>query len=128
MGKPMRERAADFVLSTIDADNREQFAPIREFREVHDFVSSQSPETNISLTWHYLDPLLRRRLSISCARQAIELYDTSLEIPRFTIQSAEMRQSAYQTEMGDFTLNASGIFEPHELFQRYDALRQASVL
>ena len=124
MGKPIRERTTDFVLSTTDVDNREKFTAIREYRELHDLISPMSPDANISLSWHYLDPLLRRRLSISCARQAIELRDTSLEIPHFVVQSTEMRKSACQIEMADFTLRASGIFEPDELFERYETLRQ----
>lgn len=125
MGKPMRERTTDFVFSTTDANDREQFTAIRDYRELHNLISPMSPDANISLTWHYLDPLLRRRLSISCARQAIELRDTSLEIPHFIVQSTEMRKSACQIEMADFTLQASGIFEPGELFERYEMLRQS---
>ncbi|KKW02109.1 MAG: hypothetical protein UY35_C0020G0002 [Candidatus Saccharibacteria bacterium GW2011_GWC2_48_9] len=124
MRKSMSERTADLVLGATSVDNDVQFKSIREYRELEDFIASQPHDTDISLNWHYLDKTLRRKLSINCAQSALQLTQHSLEVPRFQVQSYELREANYPIEMSRFTLSASGIFEPDDLYQRYNSLRQ----
>lgn len=120
----MSERTADLVLGAENTSGIDQ-VPVREYREVYDFLSTQEPDTPVSLNWHYVDPTLRRKLSVSCLQRAISLTANSLEIPRFTAQVSEMRQEPCAIKMRHFTLKASGIFEPGTLFENYNEIRES---
>jgi|GEM_PF-4934683 len=124
MRKSMSERTADLVVGAEDTNGLSQ-VPVREYGEVYTFLSSQAPDALVSLNWYYVDPILRRKFSTSCVRQAILLGQNSLEISSFTASALERTEDPCEVEMGNFTLGASGIFEPGKLFDRYRSLRQS---
>lgn len=133
------EKIAHLVMSATDAEKLTSHNQVHDFNDVHEFIEKQSPDTEMLFTWHYLDPQLRRRLALTCARQAVRLSESHLEVPRFTVVSHELYEAPHPETMGALVLNASGMFESHstldlyiqvgmqnpsELYKHYHALRR----
>lgn len=133
------EKVAQLVMSATDRQKHTQYEQVHDFGELHTFIEGRAGDTELDFTWHYLDSQLRRRLILTCSRQAVSLAISHLEIARFSVEAHELHKDPHTECMGAFVLNASGMFTPgttHEhyiqagmqnpdqLYQRYDALRR----
>lgn len=110
---PNHSRAAHLVMSVAENEKvPSHYEQIGSYQEIYSFVDAQGADAHIEFKWHYLDPLLRRKLALATSRRAIQLEQTHLTIEQFTVDCQEIYQENHSEKMSRFMLNASGIFEP----------------